>query len=134
MRRRRDDMSGRRSADGGDGHLWFLALTQLVSTHPIRKCPRIACLTAHMSNRSLNWKVHFETNWMKNGTIHFALRRDLRLAVLRVPMVFEIGDQRRAEMAIGLLAGIDRHVVAKHIERFLRDADGAAVAGCAHYA
>src|SRR5665213_2887073 len=49
-------------------------------------------------------------------------------------MFFEIGDQRRAEMAIGLLAAIDRHVAAEHIERLLTDTKGAPVAGRADHA
>src|SRR5882672_6774543 len=46
----------------------------------------------------------------------------------RVPMALEIGDQRRAEMAIGLLARVDRHIGAKSVERFLGDTKGPAVA------
>ena len=41
-------------------------------------------------------------------------------AVLRVPMVFEIGNQRRAEMAIGLFAEIDREITQEQIDRLLR--------------
>src|SRR5215813_13102519 len=55
-----------------------------------------------------------------------------RLAALRVPVALEIGDQGRAEMAIGLLARVDGEISAEHIERLLRDADGAPVAGSAH--
>src|SRR5258708_27605178 len=55
------------------------------------------------------------------------------LAAARVPVPLEIGDQRRAEMAIGLLARIDRHIAAEGVERFLRDAEGAAIAGGAHH-
>ncbi len=44
-----------------------------------------------------------------------ATERDLALEcpVLRIPIPFEIGDQRRAEMAEGLLARIDRHIAAE---------------------
>src|SRR5215469_8296815 len=55
--------------------------------------------------------------------------RPLRLPLLRAPMPLEIGDESRAEMARGLLAGIDRHVAAEGVERLLADAEGAAVAG-----
>src|SRR4029079_9539362 len=51
-------------------------------------------------------------------------------SLLRVPVLLEIGDQRRREMAIGLLARVDRHVAAELVERLLRDTDGTAVAGC----
>jgi len=40
-----------------------------------------------------------------------------RLPVLGVPEQFEIGDQRRAEMALRLLAGIERGVLAEGVER-----------------
>ena len=68
-------------------------------------------------------------------TVRFQRRRRLRsvvsrgasfglvpvsFAVLRVPVPLEVGDQRRAEMAIRLLARIDRAVAAEEIERLLR--------------
>ena len=46
---------------------------------------------------------------------------------MRVPLALEIGDQRRAEMAIGLIARVGGEIAAKQIERLLADADGAAV-------
>src|SRR6266446_10540072 len=55
-----------------------------------------------------------------------------RLSVLSIPILFEIADQRRTEMAIGLLPGIDGHVAAKRFQRLLRDAEGAPVAHGAH--
>ena len=58
----------------------------------------------------------------------------LNLALRRVPVLFQIGDQRRAEMAIGLLSGIDRHVAAERVERLFADAEGAPVAGGADHA
>src|SRR6201993_725648 len=57
-----------------------------------------------------------------------------RLAALRVPVALEICDQGGAEVAIGLLARIDGEIGAEHVERFLRDAEGAPVAGGAHHA
>src|SRR5262245_6405013 len=56
------------------------------------------------------------------------------LAALRVPVALEICDQGGAEVAIGLLARIDGEVGAEHIERLLRDAEGAPVARGAHHA
>src|SRR5712671_2320713 len=38
-----------------------------------------------------------------------------RPPILSIPIAFEIADQRRAEMAIGLLSGIHGHVAAEHI-------------------
>ena len=38
-----------------------------------------------------------------------------------VPVLFEICDQCRAEMAVGLLTAINRHVAAERIERFFAD-------------
>src|SRR5258708_39847175 len=55
-----------------------------------------------------------------------------RLAIVRIPILFEIADQRRTEMAIGLLAGIHGHVAAKRVQRLLRDAQRAPVAHGAH--
>src|SRR6266851_6985993 len=56
----------------------------------------------------------------------------LGLALLRVPVALEVGDQGRAEVAIGLLPGIDRHVAAEEIEGLLRHAERPAVAGGTH--
>src|SRR3954452_2641126 len=58
------------------------------------------------------------------------LPMDSHLPLLRVPVLLEIGDQRRGEVAIGLLARINRHVAAELIERLLRHADGTPVTGC----
>jgi hypothetical protein len=49
-------------------------------------------------------------------------------------MLLEIGDQRRAEMAVGLLAGIERTVLAEQVERLLAEPEGAAIADGANYA
>src|SRR5579864_4038635 len=49
-------------------------------------------------------------------------------SVPRVPVALEIGDQRRREVAIGLLARVNGGVAPKRIERLLADPDGAAVA------
>src|SRR5213076_625237 len=46
----------------------------------------------------------------------------LRPALVRAPITLEIGDQSRTEMAIGLLARVDRKVGAESIERLLGDA------------
>ena len=52
----------------------------------------------------------------------------------RVPMALQVGDQRRAEMAHGLLARIGGEVAAKHVEWLLHDTECAPVADCAHRA
>src|SRR3954464_14275949 len=52
--------------------------------------------------------------------------------LLRVPVFFQIADQRRGEVAVGLLARVDRHVPAELIEGLLRDTKRAPVAGRAH--
>src|SRR4051794_5773523 len=54
--------------------------------------------------------------------------RPSALAVLRVPVALEVGDQRRAEVAIGLLAGVDGAIAAEIVERLLCHPEGAAVA------
>src|SRR5689334_5544372 len=53
-------------------------------------------------------------------------------AVLRVPVALEVRDQRRAEVAIGLLARIHCAVTAEIVERLLRHPKGAPVADRAH--
>src|SRR5215831_3119478 len=53
-------------------------------------------------------------------------------AILCVPMLFEIGDQRRAEMTISLLARVDGHVVAEEIERLFSHTKSAPIAGRTH--
>src|SRR4051794_11990254 len=50
--------------------------------------------------------------------------------LLRVPVLLEIGDQRRREVAISLLACVNRHVAPELIERLLRHADGTPVTRC----
>src|SRR5215471_14870270 len=51
-----------------------------------------------------------------------------------VPVLFEICNQCRAEMTVGLLTTIDSHIAAENIERLLADAEGAPVAGGADHA
>src|SRR5580698_15135 len=51
------------------------------------------------------------------------------LAIMRVPLALEIGDQRWAEMAIGLIAGVSGKIHPECVERFLPDAQRAAVRG-----
>src|SRR5438132_421852 len=51
-----------------------------------------------------------------------------------VPVLLEVPDQLPAVVAEGLLATVDRHVLAEHIERLLADAHRLAVAGGAHHA
>src|SRR5689334_16814425 len=58
--------------------------------------------------------------------------RPLHFPLLRVPVLLEIADQRRREMAIGLLARVDGHVAAELIERLLGDTKGAPVPRRAH--
>ena len=65
------------------------------------------------------------------GASRASTRRDEALpssaSVLRVPIALEIVDQSRAEMAIGLLARIDRHVAPEEVERLGADAEGATI-------
>ena len=51
----------------------------------------------------------------------------LDLSIMRVPLALEIGDQRRAEMAIGLVARVGGKILAKSVERLFADPDGAAI-------
>src|SRR4029077_14897189 len=53
---------------------------------------------------------------------------ELTRSVLGVPVALEIGNERGAEMTIGLLARIDRAITAEQIERLLRDPECAAIA------
>src|SRR3954466_9072388 len=50
----------------------------------------------------------------------------------RVPVLFQIADERGAEMALCLLASVHRHVAAEQVEGFLPGADRAPVARGAH--
>src|SRR5262249_30041465 len=50
------------------------------------------------------------------------------LSVLRVPVALEVGDQRRAEVTIGLLARVNRGVAPEKVERLLAHSEGAAIA------
>src|SRR5262245_34282435 len=50
------------------------------------------------------------------------------LPVVRVPVPLQIGDERRAEAAIGLIACVGGAIAAEKVERFLDDAEGATVA------
>src|SRR5215813_7359868 len=51
-----------------------------------------------------------------------------------VPMLFKIRDERRTEMAIGLLATINGHVAAKRVQRLFSDTKRATVARSADHA
>src|SRR5271156_2765315 len=48
---------------------------------------------------------------------------------MRIPLALEIGDQRRAEMAISLVAGVSGKIHPECVERLLPDAQRAAVRG-----
>src|SRR3954470_1435164 len=48
-------------------------------------------------------------------------------ALVRIPVALEIAHQRRAQVAVGLLARIGGHVPAEHVERLLPHPDRAAV-------
>src|SRR6185437_15136943 len=50
-------------------------------------------------------------------------------ALVRIPVLLEIANQRGAEVAVGLLARERGHVLAEDVERLLPDADPAAVGG-----
>ena len=54
-------------------------------------------------------------------------------AVLRIPVPLKIGDERGAEVAKGLLAGVDGAIAAEKIERLLADAERSAIAERAHW-
>src|SRR5262249_54961295 len=62
------------------------------------------------------------------------LLMESHFSLLRVPVLFEIGDQRGREVAIGLLARVDRHIAAELIERFLRHTKRTPVASRTHNA
>src|SRR5580704_18637120 len=48
---------------------------------------------------------------------------------MRVPLALEIGDQRRAEMTIGLVASVSGKIHPECVERLLPDAQRTAVRG-----
>src|SRR5947209_6262023 len=50
-------------------------------------------------------------------------------AIVGIPVLLQVSDQRRTEMAVGLLARIHAHVVAEQIERLLPLAQGSSVGG-----
>src|SRR4051812_14082705 len=51
------------------------------------------------------------------------------LALAGIPVFLEVADEGRAQVAVGLLPGEGRHVLAEDIERLLADAEGTAVGG-----
>src|SRR4029077_522283 len=57
-----------------------------------------------------------------------------RLAVLRVPVALQVGDQSGAEMAVSLLARVDGKIGAKGVERLLPNPQRAPVPCRTHYA
>src|SRR5262249_56669591 len=63
-----------------------------------------------------------------SAVVHVNTLATLFRAILRVPKALEIVDQGGAEVAVGLLAGIDRAIAAKLIEGFLRDPERAPIA------
>src|ERR1700740_3552527 len=59
---------------------------------------------------------------MKSFWTSTTMRQASAATACGIPVSFQVGDQRRAEMAVGLLAGVHRHVAAKQIERLLAGA------------
>src|SRR4029077_9027765 len=55
-------------------------------------------------------------------------RDESDLPIPGVPIALEVGDERRAEVTIGLLARVNGGIAAKEIERLLTNSEGAAVA------
>src|SRR4051794_38329989 len=55
-------------------------------------------------------------------------------SLVGTPVLLEVADQRRAEVARGLLAGVDGHVLAEDVERLLPDPERAPVGCPAHRA
>src|SRR6185295_3332931 len=51
-----------------------------------------------------------------------------------VPVLFQVTDERGAEMALCLLASVQRHVAAKQVERLLPDAESSPVVRGAYHA
>src|SRR5262245_26500351 len=49
-------------------------------------------------------------------------------SVMGVPIALEVGNERRADVAIGLIARIGRAIAAEQVERLLPDPQGAAIA------
>ena len=67
--------------------------------------------------------MHIETPALR------CVKRSISTPVLRVPVALQVVDQRRAEVTVRLFQRVHRAVVAKEVERFLPDAQGAAVGG-----
>src|SRR5262249_8445731 len=85
---------------------------------------------AHLTH-SLKLSLHFAQLMVKAPA---SVRSNaLNRAVVRIPVAFEIGDQRRAEMARRLFARVHRHIATKHIQRRSRAPNRAAMpAGATH--
>src|SRR3954452_17229063 len=62
-----------------------------------------------------------------------AARRSDR-SLMRAPVLLEVADQRRAEVAPRLLAGVDAHVLPEDLERLLPDPQRAPVGDARHRA
>src|SRR6516165_5782401 len=65
---------------------------------------------------------------MVSIVVTLSFKRISSRPVLCVPEPLQVLDQRRAEMTLGLLAGIDRAIAAEHVERLLRDPERAPIA------
>src|SRR6187200_106191 len=55
-----------------------------------------------------------------------------KATLVGVPVLFEVANERRAEVAVRLLAAEGRHVLPKEVERLGADAQGAPVARGVH--
>src|SRR5262245_23355839 len=90
-----------------------------------------------VARRDLDWiktvATRREVDAFEQETRH-ALSRPLDFPLRCVPVLFEICNQGRAEVAVGLLTAVNRHITAESIERFFPDPESAAVAGGTHHA
>src|SRR3954453_8035301 len=64
------------------------------------------------------------SSWSVSSTVRGACSI---LTLMGAPVLLEVADQRRAEVADGLLAAVGRHVLAERVERFLADAQRFAI-------
>src|SRR3954470_9617884 len=96
----------------------------LASRAEIGGCPAIARPTVRRSRSS--WSSRSGSR----GPVSTGSQADAsELALAGIPVLLEVADEGRAQVAVGLLPGEGRHVLAEDVERPLADAEGTAVAG-----
>src|SRR5437763_9975833 len=81
---------------------------------------------ATVARRRSSWRAFSSSRGSVSAASHMRPPRS-EAAALSVPVLLAVAHERRAQMAVGLLARVGGHVLTEQVERLLPSADRAAV-------